>query len=81
LKPYLGHIYNATTDAFFRQLRNPALRWPGWISGVALRNLGGPLAQPYIISLDLQGNKGFDPYLNGMYKLNPRRNPSSFHAR
>jgi len=79
---HLGHIYNPQQTPFF-QATTATPGAPGaWMGspGVGPDEIWrDPWGQPYIISLDLQGNNQvFDPYLNGMYQAQSPKTPPLF---
>jgi prepilin-type N-terminal cleavage/methylation domain-containing protein len=69
----LGHIYNPQQTPFYQGKAAGAPTTPGsWAGSPGIGNdeiLRDSWGQPYIVTLDLQGNnRVLDPYLNDMYQ-------------
>jgi prepilin-type N-terminal cleavage/methylation domain-containing protein len=79
---HLGHIYNPQQLQLF-QAKTATPNTPGaWLGSPGLgpdEIWRDPWGQPYVISLDLQGNNQvFDPYLNDMYQAQSSKTPPLF---
>jgi prepilin-type N-terminal cleavage/methylation domain-containing protein len=76
----LGHIYNPQQTAFYQGKAAGAPTTPGsWAGAPGIGNdeiLRDTWGQPYIVTLDLQGNnRVFDPFLNSMYQAQTKGAP------
>jgi prepilin-type N-terminal cleavage/methylation domain-containing protein len=67
-----GHIYNPQQTQFYQGRAAPGTNG-GWFGSPGIgpdEILRDPWGQPYIVSIDLNGdNKVLDPYLNQMYQI------------
>jgi prepilin-type N-terminal cleavage/methylation domain-containing protein len=80
---HLGHIYNPQQTPFFQAKAALAPNAPNtWIGSPGIGNdeiLRDPWGQPYIVTLDVQGNNHvFDPYLSSMYQAQTKSSAAVF---